>query len=318
MDRIAFIIGDVFLYWNSIILTLGVAVTICLFLAFYLPSGKGAAAAVTIPLGLVLSLVLGRLVHWYFRPDSYAGLEQAMTDYTSGGYALLGAFAGCFLAAVVVWAVRLEKSLLTMLDAMSVAGVGGIAVGRLACFFSAADRGQLMETIRMLPWAYPVNNVVTGAPEYRLATFLIQSMACGLIFLLLALFFRFGGKRKGDVTLMFLLLYGMSQAVLDSTRYDSLYMRSNGFISVEQLVGAIAVVVVCIIFSVRMVKNRGFRAWNVPLWVVMGGLMGGAGYMEYYVQRHGDLGLFCYSIMTLCLSCMVVLALVTYLLRTRK
>ena len=41
-------------------------------------------------------------------------------------------------------------------------------------------------------------------------------------------------------------------------------------------------------------------------------LLGGAGYMEYYVQRHGDKGLFSYTIMTLCLSFFVCLSLFFY------
>lgn len=319
MDRIAFIIGDVFLYWNSIVLTLAVAAAICLFLAFYLSrGGSGAAAAVTVPMAMVLSIVTSRLLHWYFRPDSYSGFAAAMTDYTSGGYALLGVFIGCALTAALVRLIQLDKSLPDMLDAMSLGGCAGIAVGRLACFFSAADRGLLLENFRELPWAYPVTNVVTGAPEYRLATFVFQAAAAGLIFLLLLAFRSVGKARKGDVTLLFLLFYGMSQAILDSTRYDSLFMRSNGFISVVQLTGAIAMVSMCVVFGVRMVRARGFRVWYLAIWLAMLACMGGGGYMEYYVQRHGDLPLFCYSIMTACFSAIVSLALVTYSLGNHK
>ena len=112
---------------------------------------------------LVLSLFFGRLLHWYFRPDSYPGFWSAITDYTSGGYALMGCFVGCVAAAGLVRLLRLEPFAPAMLDAMSLGGCAGIAVGRLACFFSAADRGQLMP-FTALPLAYPVNNVVTGAP----------------------------------------------------------------------------------------------------------------------------------------------------------
>ena len=102
MDRIAFIIGDTFVYWSSIVLTLAAATAICIFLAAYLgKSGNGVGAALLIPIALIASLALGRLVHWYSRSDSYAGLEAAMTDFTSGGYALIGVFAGCFLAALL-------------------------------------------------------------------------------------------------------------------------------------------------------------------------------------------------------------------------
>ncbi len=312
MEQIAFISGNSVFYWNSVVLALAAGAASCIFLAFYLPGGRPGAAAAAVPGALVLSLFFGRLLHWYFRPDSYPGFWSAITDYTSGGYALMGCFVGCAAAAGLVKLLRLEPFAPAMLDAMSLGGCAGIAVGRLACFFSAADRGQLMP-FTALPLAYPVNNVVTGAPEYRLATFVLQAMAAALIFAALAVFFLLGKKRRtGDVTLLFLLLYGLTQAVLDSTRYDSLYLRSNGFVSAVQLLSAAALVGVSALFSARMVKGRGMRRRYVPLWIGMLALLGGAGYMEYFVQRHGDRALFSYAIMTACLGIFTALSLLTY------
>lgn len=312
MEQIAFISGNSVFYWNSVVLALTAGAASCIFLAFYLPGGRPGAAAAAVPGALVLSLFFGRLLHWYFRPDSYPGFWSAITDYTSGGYALMGCFVGCAAAAGLVKLLRLEPFAPAMLDAMSLGGCAGIAVGRLACFFSAADRGQLMP-FTALPLAYPVNNVVTGAPEYRLATFVLQAMAAALIFAALAVFFLLGKKRRtGDVTLLFLLLYGLTQAVLDSTRYDSLYLRSNGFVSAVQLLSAAALVGVSALFSARMVKGRGMRRRYVPLWIGMLALLGGAGYMEYFVQRHGDRALFSYAIMTACLGIFTALSLLTY------
>lgn len=319
MDRIAFVLGDTFLYWNSIVITLAAAAAICFFLAFYLGrGGKGAAAAVAVPMAMVLSIFLSRLAHWYFRPDGYTGFGAAMTDFTTGGYALMGVLLGCFLTAVVMRLVRLESSLLRMVDAMCIGGSAGIALGRLACFFSSADRGMVLANLKTLPWAYPVTNAVTGALEYRLATFMIQAMATGAVFVVLTVLYFFVKTKRGELTLFFLLLYGLCQAILDSTRYDSLYMRSNGFISMEQLLGAVSMVFACVMFSIRLVRSRGFRVWYVPVWIVMAGLMGGAGYMEYYVQRHGNLALFSYSIMTACLSTLALIAIILYACGTPK
>lgn len=312
MEQIAFISGNSVFYWNSVVLALAAGAASCIFLAFYLPGGRPGAAAAAVPGALVLSLFFGRLLHWYFRPDSYPGFWSAITDYTSGGYALMGCFVGCAAAAGLVRLLRLEPFAPAMLDAMSLGGCAGIAMGRLACFFSAADRGQLMP-FTALPLAYPVNNVVTGAPEYRLATFVLQAMAAALIFAALAVFFLLGKKRRtGDAALLFLLLYSLTQAVLDSTRYDSLYLRSNGFVSAVQLLSAAALVGVSALFSARMVKGRGMRRRYVPLWIGMLALLGGAGYMEYFVQRHGDRALFSYAIMTACLGIFTALSLLTY------
>ena len=317
MDRIAFIAGDHFVYWSSIILTLAAATAICFFLAMYLgKSGNGVGAALYVPLALVASLALGRLMHWYSRADGYLSFEVAMTDYTTGGYALTGVFAGCILAALVLRILFIVRNLPEMLDCLSVAGAAGIAVGRLSCFFSASDRGQILANFQELPWAYPVTNAVSGALEYRLATFVLQAMVTGGIFVILLLVFLIGHgtkkMRNGNVCLLFLLLYGASQAILDSTRYDSLFLRSNGFVSIVQILAAAAVVLSAVVFSVRMVKARRFRGWQILLWVGMLSGLGCAGYMEYYVQRHGDQAAFAYSVMTAALLAVILLVLITW------
>ena len=319
MERIAFIIGDTFLYWNTIVLTLAAAVSVCFFLAFYLNKcGNAVAGFAAVPLSMVLSLICARLVHWYSRADSYADFTTAMTDYTSGGFALMGVFFGCALAALLLRLVFFHRNTLEMLDCMSLAGCAGIAVGRLASFFNSADRGQIIEGVESLPWVYPVTNAVSGAVEYRLATFVLQAMVALVLLAVLSVFYLRGNSKgrlkDGDTCLIFFLCYGASQVVLDSTRYDSLFFRSNGFVSIVQVFSAIMLGVVIAVFSIRMVKARGHKFWQIPIWVVMAGCIGCAGFMEYYVQRHGNEAAFAYSVMSGCLAVVILLTLVIRIL----
>ena len=322
MDKIAFYSGSTAIYWNSVILTLAAATAICFFLAFYLgKSGNGAAGFAVVPVSMVLSLVFARFFHWYCQSDSYTGFTAAMTNYAEGGYALMGVFLGCVLAAALTRVICLHRNLPEMLDAMSMAACAGMAVGRLSALFNASDRGQVLMNFRSLPIASPVNNAVSGAVEYRLATFALQSMVALALFIGLAVFYNKGQKRgklrDGDTCLLFLLFYGASQVVLDSTRYDSLFFRSNGFVSVVQVLGAVALVLAVILFSRRMVKARGFRAWQIFLWLLIGIAIGGAGYMEYYVQRRGNEALFAYSVMSGCLLFVILLTLLIRFLAVR-
>lgn len=318
MERIAFINGDSFIYWNSIILTLATVTAILFFLAFYIGKRGNAAAGFTaVPVAMVLSLVLSRFIHWYSRTDSYSSFLSAMTEYSSGGFALLGVFAGCALAAALLRLICLHRNLPEMLDCMSVAGLAGIVVGRMASFFNGSDRGRIIESVKSLPFVYPVTNVVSGAEEYRLATFVIQAMVALVLFISLSVFYVRGWKRglkDGDTCLIMLLCYGASQVVLDSTRYDSLFFRSNGFVSIVQVMSALALGLAIVLFSVRMVKARRFRFWQVILWVVIAGLVGCAGFMEYYVQRHGNEAVFAYSVMSGCLVGIIGLTLLIRLL----
>ena len=322
MDRIAFIIGARFLYWSPMLLSLAAVGAVLLFLGLYLgKSENGNAAALAVPLSVGFSLVLSRLVHWYCRPDSYASMLAALTDYSTGGYALMGVFAGCALAALVLRLTRVSRNLPEMLDAMSIAGAAGIAVGRLASFFDTSARGMLVASARALPWVYPVTNAVSGQEEYRLATFVFQAAVTGVLFLGLLLFWissrKRGTCRDGDVTLIFLLCHGAAQVLMDSTRYDSLFFRSNGFVSIVQVLGALGIGLAAILFSVRLVRQQGFKVWYIGLWVVFAALMGIGGYMEYHVQRHAAEAVFAYSVMGTALVAIIAWVLMIRFLACR-
>jgi len=312
MERIAFIYGETFIYWSSIILTLAAACAICTFVALYLPKSQNVrACAIVIPFSIVLSLILARLVHWYCRTDSYSSFLSAMTSFSNGGFALMGVFAGCFIVACFLRLMDTSENLPEMLDCMCIAGGAGIALGRLASLFNTSGRGQIVESVKSLPWVYPVTNAVSGVAEYRLATFMLQAMVVAVIFVAILVFWLRGQKKgtvkDGDAALLFLLCYGASQVILDSTRYDSLFFRSNGFVSIVQVLGAFGIGIPTILFSIRLVRQRGWKYWYLGLWALWAGLMGLGGYMEYYVQRHGDQAVFAYSVMSAALVALVAL-----------
>ena len=323
MDKLAFISGESFLYWNSIVYTLAAATAIAFFLAFYLGKcGNAVAGFAAVPMSIFLGLVAARFFHWYCRADSYDGFLAAMTDYTSGGYALMGVFLGCFLTAWLLRLIRLSRSLPEMLDCMAISGCAGIAVGRLASLINASDRGQVLANLKSLPFAYPVTDAVSGAVEYRLATFMLQSLVALLLFAGLTAFYlrgqKKGGLKDGDTSLIFLLIYGASQVVLDSTRYDSLFFRSNGFVSVVQVLGALGLGLAIFLFSRRMVKNWGLKVWQFLLWVPIAAGIGCGGFMEYYVQRRGNEAVFAYSVMSGCLIFVILLTLLIRYLAEKK
>ena len=320
VEQIAFIIGNTYIYWNSIVIVLAAIVAVFSFLALWIPRGKQyAAAIVMVPLAAVLSVMLARLAYCYFRPE---GSMQRMTvlDFLKPGeMALFGVFAGCLLAALLVRLIRLTDDLPALTDCLCLAGGAGIAVGRLASFFDVSNRGMVMSSYLGLPWACMVSNPVTGMTENRLATFFIQAIVTGLITVVLLVFYltKKDRIRGGDAALLFLQCYGAAQVILDSTRYDSLHFRSNGFVSVVQVLGALAAALAAIVFAARMVYAGGWRKWYPVLWVPQLACFGLAGYMEYHVQRHGNEAVFAYSVMGIALMVIVVLTLISRSLAMR-
>lgn len=314
MEKVAFIYNGTFLSWNAIMIALAALVAITGFAALFLArGGKVISLLLAILLALVFSLYLSRMIHWYCRMDAYESFGKAMTDFMSGGFALLGVFAGCGLTVGLLRLVRIERNPCRMLDCMALSGCAAIAVGRLAALFDVSDRGPLMGEGWGLPFGAVMTNAFTGAVEVRLATFMIQAMVAGAILLAL-LFYLFWSKdrivRDGEVCLLFLVFYCASQVVLDSTRYDSLFLPSNGFVSLVQIVSLVGLVVPGVIYSCRMVRCDGLKKFHFALWVPLLASLGLVSYMEYYVQRHGDEALFAYSIMTAGVVAAVVLTMV--------
>ncbi len=321
MDTVAFVIGHMTFYWSTIIVAFAAAVGVFLFLAFYLWDEEDLLGGFfAVPLSIALGLALSRLAHWYFRADSYRSLAAAFTDLSVGGLALMGAFLGCFLTASLLALLRKGRHFGPMLDAMSIAGAGAVSLGRLACLCNTADRGQVLKTASF--WASPLTNGETGAVEYRLATFRIQSIVTGVIFLGLVFLYFWGRKenrrRGGDLFWLFALYYGACQAVLDSTRYDSLYFRSNGFVSVVQILCIAAVIVPIGVFATRYKKANGWTPGLLAVCISCGVLLGLAGWMEYYVQRHGNQAVFAYSVMSGSLLGIMILGTILWALARRR
>lgn len=318
MEKLAFINNGTFIYWSSIIMTLAVVTAIAAFAALYYGrSGNILAISLMLPASVAGSLVLSRLIHWYCRSDSYASLSAALTDYSVGGYALVGVFVACLLCALLLRGLRVVKNLPQMLDCLALAGGIGIAVGRLSFFFNSADRGMLVAEDALM--ASQMTNAVTGMVETRLATFLLQAIAAGLIVLLLLswTFCAKAAKRKitdGDCCLLFLAFYGASQFLLDSTRYDALFLPGNGTLSLVQLAALVPMLTAIGIFSLRLIRAKGFKPIYWAVWGPVIAMLGIVVFMQFYVRSHGDQAGSAYTVMGVALAVLAVLIVILRLL----
>ena len=306
MNSVAAILDSVVLYRYSLILALASGAAICFFMAccsyVQIPSHRSSACALA---AILFSLPLSRLIYWYERPNGLPSYWLTLTSASTEVFALSGVFFGCILAALIFGGIGNRK---IILDCMSVAGCAGLALGRLGCFFTSMNRGQIMIHRTELPWAYPVVTAF-GQVEYRFANFLFQAGIAALLGIFLAVLYFRKKTRSGDITLLFILIYSASQIILDSTRYDSLSLRSNGFVSLVQVLAAMGLVSVLMLLNIRLIKAIGWKIWMIPLWSVLIALLAGVGYMEYFVQRHGREAALAYSAMGIYLTAIVVIGL---------
>ncbi len=317
MNPIAFIIGGHVIYWNAIVVVLGVLA--CFFLTlslFTAHGGRASAIWLLLPLSILLSLPLARFINWYCHSEKYLSFWKAMTDYSRGDYCLAGVVLGTALAGLIVKALGFTGNLRRLYDCLAPGAALGIALIRLSELFTNADRGKAVITNPSFQ-RLPFSTRITNSGEWRLATFYIQFLMMLVIFVLLMRFFvkrrrwpmKGGMPRDGHVALMFLCWLSALDLVTDSSRYDASFLRLNGFVSMVQIVSAVTLLAVLVLYSRRSIRVNGLRGGLIALWVGFLLTVGAAGFLEWLVQRHGNWYLFCYSVMSLCC---LGLALIVY------
>lgn len=311
MQTIAYILPFTTVYYSGIVLALAALGSVSLLLALRRKQGKDlTGVALLALLSLLLALPLSRLVHWYCNSEQYASFAAAMTDYSSGSYSSLGVAAAVLFSALLLRALGVLRDLPAVLDCVAPAGALALCIGRMACLFSSVDRSKFTlqgEFFRRLPFMVS-STLPSGGTEWRIATFALESITCGImcaVFLLLFTRLRTVPRyqkewKNGNVFLLFIGLYGAVTLVLDSTRYDALYFRSNGFVSITQIFCLASLLLGTVLYSVRSIQCRGLRKWHIALWLVWLSAAGVGGYMEYVVQRHNDRFLSAYTVMELC------------------
>ncbi|MDO5444709.1 MAG: prolipoprotein diacylglyceryl transferase [Eubacteriales bacterium] len=337
MDAIAFYTGDLVVYWSSVVIVLGILAGFCLAYSLYTAhSGRGSTMFVAFAFSLVFSVLISRFLHFYSHQEQYDGLFRALTDYSGGSYFLPGVVLGVLLGAGAARSLGFADSVSGILDAMAPGMALTFAMIRLSAFFTTACRGKISVTTHSLQHLPLASAVVTasGKTEYRFATYFITFLLLLVaMFILLVFYFRHHRdrmkprcSREGHVFRLFIVLYGIIELVMDSTRNDSTFPyfsifktlnRFGSFVSLTQLFAAISILIVFIWYSKRAVAADGRRAGHWILWILFVAALTGVGVSEYLVQRHGDMYMLYYSTMSASALILGIVVVIMYVLCRR-
>lgn len=239
-------------------LILGIVMTAtgCLFLYNARKEDRSA-----VPLSAGLAALFGfcgaRLVYWLCSLSVYK--DQGMGTLFrvgDGGLAmtgmLLGAAAGCALGAVIS-----GRKILPLLDALTGAIPLLILGERLAeGFVLKQGYGMNLETESL--WTVSV----FGSPVLNVA--LIEALVSAVIG---GILFVYRKQKPGNTTLLFMILYGLSQVVFESFRCD-LHMMWD-FVHAQQLFAGLLAIAAVMILSC----NGKQRIWTMILSVLMAGMI---------------------------------------------
>lgn len=250
---------------------------------------------------LVSALFFGRFIHWYSHYETYEGLSGAFAD-VEGRYHEAGIMFGFILSAGLCALISGSMLRKKMMSACAAGQMLFMTLASLVSMFSDSDRGKAVITdvaYQRFPFSY-VTYLSDGSTQYRTAVFFWKFMILGIITVISLILYY-----KGRSAVETYVCYFAAMALLDSARYDASFLRSNGFVSLMQIVSGVFLIITFTVCMIRSAKARGFHVYHVLFMLAFLSGLSLTGYMEYYVQRHGNLYIYCYSIMAA--ACIVMI-----------
>mgnify|MGYP005885563817 CR=1 FL=1 len=267
LNRVAFTIGGVSIYWYGVCIAVGLCLALVFAFRHSLEFGVDPDSMVDVILiGVVLGIISARAYYVAMAPFKYESIWE-MIAIRDGGLAIYGGIIGGFLFGGLACKWR-KVPVLPMFDLTAMGFLVGQCCGRWGNFFnqeafgcnttlpwgmfSEATEDYLMGSTVTVPKGVTIDPAMPVHP-----TFLYESIWCFVGLALLAAYIK---KRKfnGDIALRYLVWYGAGRFWIEALRTDSLLLVPSLGLRASQLVAAAAVVggVALEIFLTRKYKSR--------------------------------------------------------------
>lgn len=241
MDRVLFSIGDIKIYWYSVIMLISVLVGMFLALREAKQQGMYNFISDLITYIIVYGIIGARIYYVLFNFESYRYDLLSIFKIWEGGIAIYGAIIGGFIA--IVWlSKKREKSIIKTTDIIVPGLILAQAIGRWGNFFNSEAHGEIV-SLEFLKSIHLPNFIINGMyinGNYYNPTFLYESIWCLLGFFALILIRKFTKRKKGIMTYMYFIWYGIGRIYIEGLRTDSLYL---GSFRISQIVSFVLILV---------------------------------------------------------------------------
>lgn len=248
LNRIAFQIGGLKIYWYGIIICFGFLLGV-LYINRHAKDYGFTADNVydCLFLGVPVAIICARAYFVIFRWQEYQGDFLKIIDIRRGGLAIYGGVAGAVIA-IVIYGRWKHLNIPDMGDLVARGLLIGQGIGRWGNFINAEAHGGQTE----LPWRMVIDGTAGVHP-----TFFYES-AWNLLGFLVLHFWSKKRRFSGEIFLGYLAWYGFGRMLIEGLRTDSLYF---GSLRISQVVAFLTfVMAVCIIIWGR----RARRPYAVP------------------------------------------------------
>lgn len=193
----------------------------------------------------ISAILSARLYYVIFYPgDFYIKNPSKILCINEGGIAIYGAILGGLLA-LYFMSKRAKMNFLSLLDLMSLGVVIGQTIGRWGNFVNQEAFG----TVTNLPWGMSSENTLNQTVH---PCFLYESLGCLLCFIFLHYYSLRQKHSKGNIFLMYMIIYGIIRFFIEGLRTDSLIIPRTS-IRISQVVSMLIIIIS--ILSIH-IKNR--------------------------------------------------------------
>ncbi|MDM5205360.1 prolipoprotein diacylglyceryl transferase [Cytobacillus kochii] len=256
IDRIAFEIGPITVYWYGIIIATGIA------LGWFLATRESKRVGLDKDIfsdlllwAIPISIISARLYYVIFQWDYYMDNPGKIIAIWEGGIAIHGGLIGAVITAIV-FAKRKGVSFWQLADIAAPSLILGQAIGRWGNFMNQEAHGSevarsFLENL-YLP-DFIINQMYIDGVYYH-PTFLYESL-WNLAGFILLIFMRKLPLKKGELFLSYLIWYSIGRFFIEDLRTDSLMLTET--LRVAQIMSLVLIVVAIILILVRRWKGLG-------------------------------------------------------------
>lgn len=267
LNRVAFSIGPITIYWYGLIIAAAFVVAVVLAIKRAKRFGVNADRFTDVIFVALIAAVIGaRLYYVAFNWSYYIANPSEIFKIWNGGMAIYGGLIFAFIAGFIMCKIRKVK-FLPACDLAVSSIILGQAIGRWGNFVNMEAFG--CNTI--LPWGMTSDSITAYLTRQKAAlgelgvfidpsapvhpTFLYESLWCLLGFFVL-LWFTKRRKYDGQMTLLYTAWYAAGRAVIEGLRTDSLMFYQFRVSQVLAIALFIISVIVMIVMHFRRQKKE--------------------------------------------------------------
>lgn len=246
IDRIAFKIGTVSIYWYAIIIVFAIVMAILVLKLNEKKYDIGFNNMLDLTIWVIpISIISARIYYVLFNPSPFLDNPLEIFNLRTGGIAIYGAIIGGAITCYVFCKKR-KINFLDMLDYLAPSVALGQCIGRWGNFVNIEAYGTQTNNI------FRMGIMENGVYKEVHPTFLYESISTFLIFLIL-IFLTKKRKFQGEIVYTYFILYSFARFFIEGLRIDSLML---GQFRISQILSVVIFVVFCILMSYSVVKRN--------------------------------------------------------------